>query len=268
MTHNHVQWPRKLDLFGVQVSATTYDEVVQATLETAERNQSALVTAHAVHAIVCAATNRGLRNKINQFDAVCPDGQPVRWSLNWLYKTGLRDRVYGPELMRCMLKACAASKVPVYFYGSTPEVIDQLNNSLSKAFPDLEIAGSESPPFRKLSEEEKVATANRINESGAKVVFVGLGAPKQDEVAFEFRGSVNAVLVCVGAAFDFHAGNKKMAPGWMQKLGLEWFFRLGCEPRRLFWRYLSTNSVFLWKLFGYTCLKLVGKIPAKQESSA
>jgi exopolysaccharide biosynthesis WecB/TagA/CpsF family protein len=176
---------------------------------------------------------------------VAPDGQPVRWALNAFHGAGLKDRVYGPELMLRLCEKAAEAGVGVYLYGSEPEVVSRLSENLIERFGRLRIVGAESPPFRALSEGEVRAAAGRINASGAGIVFVGLGLPRQDHFAYELRGHIRAVQVCVGAAFDFHAKTKRMAPGWMQRCGLEWLFRLMQEPGRLWRRYLGTNSVFV-----------------------
>ena len=243
------RWPRKFDLFGVGVSATSYDEAVEAIMQAARRPAPAVVSLHAVHALVTASRDPALRRKVSSFQIIAPDGQPVRWALNLLHRTGLRDRVYGPELALRLCRRAAREGVSIYLYGSTPEVLDKLRENLTAMFPALRIAGAESPPFRPLTAEEQDETARRVNESGAGIMFIGLGAPKQDLFAYEHRHRIQAVQVCVGAAFDFHAGMLKMAPRWMQRSGLEWLFRLVMEPGRLWRRYLVTNSVFLARLF-------------------
>ena len=244
-----IAWPAKYDLFGVQVSATTYDESADAILQAARQRLPAVVSLHAAHAIVTASDDPALLKAVNAFQIVAPDGQPVRWGLNLLYRTGLRQRVYGPELMLRLCRRAACEGVPIYLYGgASPEVLDKLIKNLTAQFPSLQIAGSESPPFRPLSPQEDEAMVARINGSGAGIVFIGLGCPKQDYFAHQHCDRIQAVQVCVGAAFDFHAGNKKMAPYWMQSWGLEWLYRLCQEPRRLWRRYLVTNLLFLKKL--------------------
>jgi exopolysaccharide biosynthesis WecB/TagA/CpsF family protein len=138
--------------------------------------------------------------------------------------------------------------VPIYLYGGTPEVAQTIRENLISRYSGLRVVGSESPPFRPLTPQEQDELVERVNGSGAGVVFIGLGCPKQDHFAYEHADRIQAVQVCVGAAFDFHAGNKKMAPPWMQRRGLEWLFRLSQEPGRLWRRYLITNSLFVWKL--------------------
>jgi exopolysaccharide biosynthesis WecB/TagA/CpsF family protein len=238
-------WPTKYDLFGVQVTATDYDQIVDVIARAAKDRSAAVVSLHPVHAIVESLRNPDLLAKVNRFDAVLPDGQPVRGALNQLHGVGLRERVYGPELMLRLCARAAEDAIPIYLYGSAPDVIGMLQDRLLARFPALQIAGAESPPFRKLTPEEDDAVVRRINTSGAGILFVGLGCPKQDHFAADHGGRIQPVQVCVGAAFDFHAGTKPMAPAWMQRRGLEWLFRLSREPRRLWRRYLDTNFVFL-----------------------
>jgi len=246
----HHLWPKPLNLFGVPVTPTTYAEATKTILRAAEQRGGGVVSCHAVHAIVTASRDPALRDMVGRFDMITPDGQPVRWALNLLYGAGLRDRVYGPALMDKLCQQAAAQGVAIYLYGGSPEVAQQLPQRLQAKHPGLQIAGSESPPFRPLNPEEDQQVVDRINNSGAGLVFIGLGCPKQDMFAFEHRDRIHAVQICVGAAFDFHAGAKKSAPGWMQRRGLEWLFRLWEEPQRLWKRYLVTNSLFVWMLAG------------------
>lgn len=241
-------WPEKVDLFGVGYTPTTYDGATAAIIAAAHRHQAGVVSCHAVHAVVTCSGDADLKDKVNQFEMITPDGQPVRWGLNLLYGTALRDRVYGPELMLRLCQQAATEGVPIYLYGGSEAVVEQLAKNLNGQFPQLNIAGYESPPFRALTDEEDQQVVDRINDSGAGIVFIGLGCPKQDEFAFAHRHNIQAIQVCVGAAFDFHAGAKPTAPAWMQRHGLEWLFRLIQEPGRLWRRYLITNSVFLAKL--------------------
>jgi N-acetylglucosaminyldiphosphoundecaprenol N-acetyl-beta-D-mannosaminyltransferase len=238
-------WPPKADLFGIGVTPTTYAQAAHLIVDAARKRQSALVSCYSTHSLVDASRKPALNHAAARFDMITPDGQPVRWALNFLHQTGLSDRVYGPELTLKVCSLAAAHGVGVYFYGSSPEVIAALQTNLAARFPDLYIAGSEAPPFRPLTAAEDAATVARINRSGAGIVFIGLGCPKQDFFAYEHRHSIKAVQVCVGAAFDLHAGTQKMAPPCMQKRGLEWLFRFSQEPRRLWRRYVVTNSIYL-----------------------
>jgi exopolysaccharide biosynthesis WecB/TagA/CpsF family protein len=243
-----VTWPRKLDVFGVQVSPTTYAEAVETAIAAARHRQSSVIACHAAHAIVTASNDPELRAKVNRFDMITPDGQPVRWALNMIHSAKLRQRVYGPELMLRLCEAAAQEKIGIYLYGGTPDSLARLQKNLLQRIPDLAISGLESPPFRPLTPDEDSAVVARIRDSGAGLVFIGLGCPKQDHFAADHRDQIQAVQVCVGAAFDFHAGIVPMAPPWMQKRGLEWLFRLCREPRRLWRRYLVTNTQFALKL--------------------
>jgi N-acetylglucosaminyldiphosphoundecaprenol N-acetyl-beta-D-mannosaminyltransferase len=240
-------WPPKFDVLGIGVSATTYEEAIDLIVEAARRRQSAVCSHFAVHSVVSAAQDPILRKGVSTFDIVAPDGQPVRWALNRLHNAELTDRMYGPEMMRRLCGRAADEGISIYLYGSTPEVLAQLSANLQSWFPRLRIAGTESPPFRALTSDEEQAMIERINDSGAGIVFIGLGCPKQDYFAARYRDRLNAVQMCVGAAFDFHAGTKRTAPAWMQRRGLEWLFRLSQEPGRLWKRYFVTNSVFIGK---------------------
>ena len=244
--------PVKHDLFGVRVSATCYNEAADLIMQAARRRKSLLVDHMPVHGLMEACQDPLLKEKINAFDIVAPDGQPVRWALNHFHQTGLADRVYGPELMLRLCARAADEQIGIYLYGSQLHVLERLSGNLLRRFPKLRIAGYESPPFRSLTENEDHEAVSRINSSGAGLVFLGLGCPKQEHFAYDHRDSIQGVQLCVGAAFDFHAGCKPMAPAWMQRHGLEWAFRLMSEPGRLWKRYLCTNSLFLLKVLRHT----------------
>jgi len=261
-----ISWPRKVDLFGVEVSPTTYDEAVNAAVAAAKRRESSVISCHAAHAIVTAANDPDLTAKVNRFEMITPDGQPVRWAINLLHSAKLRERVYGPFLMLRLCEAAEREKIGIYLYGGTPESLKLLQEKLVERFPNLVISGAESPPFRPLTAEEDEAVVARINASGAGFVLIGLGCPKQDHFAADHRDRLSAVQVCVGAAFDFHAGVVPMAPPWMQKRGLEWVFRLCRDPRRLWRRYLETNTQFAAKLaWALTTRYLPGSRPAVEN---
>ena len=247
---DRITWPRKFDLFGVRVSATTYDETTRLATDAVRGGRSACVSALAVHGLISGANDGAFRSVLNTFDILTPDGQPVRFALNLLHNAGLADRVYGPELTMRMCAHAAREGIGVYLYGSYPHVVAKMAQNLLYRFPELQISGYEPSAFRKLTPAEDAALVNRINESGAGFVFIGLGCPRQEQFAAEHRQAIRGVQVCVGAAFDFIAGNKPMAPPWMQRRGLEWLFRLGQEPSRLWRRYAVTNASFVVKLCG------------------
>jgi len=254
-------WPEKYDLFGVRVSATDYQEAVDALTRAARQGVPAVASLHAVHALITASGDAQLRDMVNSFELIGPDGQPVRWALNLLHGTGLKQRVYGPELMLRLCQRAAEEGLPIFLYGGTPEVLEALSGNLTARFPALEIADCYAPPFRPLTTPERGEVIERMLASGARLIFIGLGAPKQDYLAHDLRQEVNAVFLCVGAAFDFHAGVKRMAPAWMQRWGLEWLYRLSQEPGRLWKRYFVTNSLFLWKLL-VACCSRTGRRPS------
>jgi len=243
-----VNWPKKHDVLGVGISATTYDQAVVCLIAAAKQRQSAIADFVPVHGLMVAARDPKYNAMVGTFDIVAPDGQPVRWALNGFHNTGLRDRVYGPELTRRMCEAAANEGLSIYLYGSTDDTLDKLRYNLLRMFPTLRIAGWESPPFRPLTDEEHNQAVERIKRSKASILLVGIGCPRQAVFANRIRNQISAVQLCVGAAFDFHAGSVSMAPPWMQKRGLEWLYRLYKEPRRLWKRYLVTNTLFVQQI--------------------
>ena len=240
-------WPRKYNILGIYVSATTYDEALEAVICAAKARKSVCVSHLAVHGLVTGSQDRGMREILNEFEVVAPDGMPVRLALNILYKTQLPDRVYGPEFTLRVCERAAADGISVYLYGSHPHVVKALYENLLERYPKLSIVGYEPSIFHPLTESEDKDLVNRINESGAGVVFLGLGCPLQERFAYEHKGKIEAVQIGVGAVFDFLSGEKKMAPKWMQRHALEWLFRLSQEPQRLWRRYLVTNTIFVSK---------------------
>ena len=244
-----IKWPRKVNLFGLGLSVTDYEQATQSIIHAAKAGRSASISCHAAHAVVTFTDREDWTEQLNRFEMITPDGQPVRWAMNLMHNVGLEDRVYGPELMLRVCQMADQEGLSVFLFGGSPNTLQLLRASLLAKFPDLQIAGAISPPFHELSEAENTDFINEINASGASILFVGLGCPKQDLFVVRNRHRLNPVQICVGAAFDFHAGVKKIAPRWMQRSGLEWVFRLLSEPRRLFARYLVTNSVFVFRFF-------------------
>jgi exopolysaccharide biosynthesis WecB/TagA/CpsF family protein len=240
-------WPSKYDVLGVEVSATTYTDAANVMLTAAKRKRGGLVTALAVHGVVEASTKPDYNAVIKDYDMVTPDGQPVRVALNSLHGAKLASRVAGPDLMLLVCERCAAEGVSIYLYGSTVQVVTTLSKRLIEKFPQLKVAGCEPSLFRPITPEESRQLADRINASGAGIVFIGLGCPLQEKFSHQHRELFNAVQFCVGAAFDFHAGMKRRAPHWMREIGMEWFYRMMQEPRRLCKRYITTNALFIVK---------------------
>lgn len=232
-------------VLGTRVSAVDYEAAVSRVIAAARAERPCAVTALAVHGVMTGFLDPVQRRRLNGLDLVAPDGQPVRWALRWLHGVRLPDRVYGPSLTLRVLEAAAADGLPVFFYGSRPETLERLVTNLRSRFPALQVAGAEPSRFRRLSAAEREEVVERIRASGARVVFVGLGCPRQEVWAFEYRDRLSIPVLAVGAAFDFHAGTLAQAPPVLQRYGLEWLYRLWREPRRLWRRYLLLNPAYL-----------------------
>ena len=235
---------------GVMVNAVDYDAAVDTLVSAARDGRRCTCSALAVHGVMTGVLDPEHRYRLNHLDLVVPDGQPVRWALRLLHGKRLRDRVYGPELTLRTCAAAAEHGLPVYFYGSTEETLHQLIGSMRARFPTLSIAGFEPSRFRPLTNEEREETVDRIRASGARIVFVGLGCPRQETWTYELGDALSMAVLAVGAAFDFHAGILPQAPSWMQRIGLEWLFRLAAEPKRLWRRYLYLNPAFVTLVAG------------------
>ncbi|MER6737853.1 WecB/TagA/CpsF family glycosyltransferase [Streptomyces puniciscabiei] len=235
----------KKNVLGVLVDATTYARASDAVLAAAWERRPFAVTALAVHGVMTGVLDREHGARLNSFDLVTPDGQPVRWALNLLHGAALTEPVCGPDLTLHVLRAAAEEGLPVYLYGSTQQTLDLLMMNLQNSLPALKIAGHEPSGFRAIRPGEDVEIADRITASGARIVLVGLGCPRQEIFVHAMRPLLPMPLLAVGAAFDFHAGNLRRPPRWMRKAGLEWLWRLCLEPRRLWRRYLFLNPHYL-----------------------
>jgi N-acetylglucosaminyldiphosphoundecaprenol N-acetyl-beta-D-mannosaminyltransferase len=231
-------------VLGIKIDAVSWEDSINRLLTWGEKRLSAYVCICNVHSIITAQQDSTFAKVIEDADMATPDGAPVAWTLRRNgYPT--QRRINGPDLM--YMGEAEKRGQSVFFYGSTESTLSLLREQLMKNFPDLKIAGMLSPPFKVLTNEEDQYYVNQINSSGANVVFVGLGCPKQELWMADHRGKINAVMVGVGAAFDYHAGTISRAPKWMRKRGLEWSHRLASEPKRLWKRYLQTNSIFIAK---------------------
>lgn len=230
-------------VLGAQIDALPWSSALDRLMDWGHKRESRYVAICNAHVVVSAAQDPAYGAVINGADMATPDGAPVAWMLR---RQGFANqtRISGPDVMWALCERCAEEGLPVVCYGSTPETLALLAERLREAFPSLEMT-MDSPPFRALSAEEDAAAVERINASSAGLVFVGLGCPKQERWMAEHRGRVQAVMIGVGAAFDFHAGTVARAPEWMQHNSLEWLHRLASEPRRLWKRYLVTNTLFV-----------------------
>ena len=230
-------------ILGIRVDPTSYRQATENILTWAKAGESRYVCVANVHMVMEAYDHANYQTIVNAADLVVPDGMPLVWMLRRL-GFPRQERVSGPDLMVHLLDQAASQQVSVGFYGSTPEVLVRLRRRLSQRWPELPLAFMYSPPFRPLTVKEDARIVEEINASGTKLLFVGLGCPKQERWMAAHRGRIRAVMIGVGAAFDFHAGVKPRAPRWMQSMGLEWLFRLLTDPWRLWYRYLYHNPRF------------------------
>lgn len=227
------------------VDAVDYDAACERIIDAARDRRPFGVSALAVHGVMTGALDKVHRRRLNGLDLVVPDGQPVRWAMKWLFHVDLPDRVYGPELTLRVCQIAAREGIRVYLYGSKPDVLDNFSANLRRMFPGLTIAGNQPSRFRRITPEEQVEIASAIRSSGAGIVLVGLGCPRQETWVYENLELLEMPLLAVGAAFDFHAGVVPQAPAWLQRRGLEWLYRFVQEPVRLWRRYLLLNPLYL-----------------------
>lgn len=238
----------KYNLLGVKIDAVDYEAAVSRVIKAAKARTPYSVTALAVHGVMTGVLDATHRYRLNHIDMVVPDGQPVIWGLNWFYHLRLQDRVYGPNLTLKICEQAAIEGLSIYLYGSRLHVLDILSEKLLKKYPGLKIAGYQPSRFKVISLEEQQEIVDQICSSGAAILFVGLGCPRQEVWVYENRDSLFLPCLAVGAAFDFHAGFLPQAPVALQHKGLEWAFRLYQEPKRLWKRYLILNPLYLWLL--------------------
>ena len=235
---------KKLSLFNIAVSTGSYKQFVETIMTSADSRMSQYTCVANVHMLVEAQNDRDFSSVVTNADIIAPDGMPLSWALRLLY--GVRqERVAGMDLLPDLLRQAESTSTPVFFYGGNEELLDKTKAHLDQHYTALNIAGMYSPPFRDLTFTEESDVVQRINTSGAKLVFVILGCPKQEKWMACMKGKINAMMIGVGGALPVMIGMQKRAPKWMQKLSLEWLFRLGQEPRRLFKRYAITNSFFM-----------------------
>lgn len=248
MSLNQRSLPMKENrLLSINISTGRYNDFVQSITAMAEEGRSDYACVANVHMLVEAYKDRSFARIVNNAAIITPDGKPLTWALRLLY--GIRqDRVAGMDLLPDLLLVAEEKGLPVYFYGGSNEMLEKTRLFLHATYPSLQIAGMYSPPFRALTFKEESAVEQRINSSGAKLVFAILGCPKQERWMAAMKGRIHAFMIGVGGALPVLVGMQRRAPQWMQKGGLEWLYRLGQEPKRLFKRYAVTNSVFIYLL--------------------
>jgi len=231
-------------ILGTRVTVTSYDDACDRLGEWIAAASGGYVVAANVHVVMTGVWQRDFQAVVNGARLVTADGMPLVWGLRLLGFANVQ-RVYGPALMLALCDRAVSEGWRIFLYGSTPEVLQRLQSNLETRFPGVKIVGSYAPPFRPLSAAEEAADRQRILASGADIVFVSLGCPKQERWMARQVAFLPAVLVGVGAAFSFHSGMVAQAPPWLMSLGLEWLFRLVQEPRRLWKRYLINNPAFI-----------------------
>ena len=238
--------PEAVSILGIPLAMTDYDATMEWMDASIAHREKGYICVAATHTVMVCDEDPELREAVLNSSLTVPDGQPLVWAMNAM-GGDLEDRVYGPELMARYCDRAAHAGTRMYLYGGRNQgALVQLALNLRKRFPGVKIVGGYSPPFRDLSEEEEDAIVEEMNRSKADVIWVGVGAPKQEKWMAAMRDRLDApVLVGVGAAFDFHAGLVPQAPMWMQSAGLEWSFRLAHEPRRLWRRYARYNPRFI-----------------------
>jgi len=234
----------RFEVFGIKYVVARTEEAVLHVLAHIKDLSGKYICFSNVHTSVMGKENVEYRDVLNNSAFTFPDGNPIA---KLQQKAGYigAERVAGPDFMEHMFRDTTDGSVAHYFYGASEDTIEKLRDNLLKKYPGINIAGMYSPPFRPLSEEEDNADVEMINKSGADIVWIGLGAPKQEKWMLAHKDRINGVMMGVGAGFDFHAGTIKRAPRWIQKIGFEWLYRLFQDPERLFKRYVVTNTKFI-----------------------
>jgi exopolysaccharide biosynthesis WecB/TagA/CpsF family protein len=238
----------KVSVFGIQYAVVDYTSATRIIIERAINRERCSVSALAVHGLMEAYNHPEFKEQVNQLDLVVPDGQPIRWAMNWFHQCGLKDRVYGPALTVKVLEAGNNFGLSIFLFGSKFETLVLLAKNINTKYPNIQIVGMQADRFRDATIEEDLADIHLINHLKPQLVLVGRGCPRQEKWVANHLLSISVPMMAVGAAFDFLAGTLDQAPNWMQNSGLEWFYRLYKEPGRLWKRYLFTNSQFMMLL--------------------
>lgn len=236
---------QKTSLISLPISTGTYQEFCKKIVRLALQARGEYVCVANVHMLVEAYKDKKFAEIVNNAAIVTPDGLPLTWALKGLH--GIKqERVAGMDLLPDLLERAAQEEMPVFFYGGTEEMLEKTKTYVAERYAGIPAVYTYSPPFRPLTNEENSGVVERINASGAKLIFVVLGCPKQEKWMASMQGRINGAMVGIGGALPVLIGTQKRAPRWMQRSGLEWLYRLCQEPRRLFKRYFVTNSLFLW----------------------
>jgi N-acetylglucosaminyldiphosphoundecaprenol N-acetyl-beta-D-mannosaminyltransferase len=232
-------------LIHFDLSLGKFSSFLPNMIDLARERSSATVCVANVHMFVEAYRDRNFSKVIHNADIVTPDGKPLTWGLRIL--NGIRqERVAGSDILPELLRECEKEELSVFFYGGSDRLLSDTLKFLRRSYPALKVAGSYSPPFRALTEEENAGIIDKINGAAPNVVVVVLGCPKQEKWSADMKGKINSLMIGFGGALPLLIGSQKRAPLWMQRSGLEWLYRLYVEPRRLFKRYAVTNTLFVY----------------------
>jgi N-acetylglucosaminyldiphosphoundecaprenol N-acetyl-beta-D-mannosaminyltransferase len=240
-------------IIQMKVEITDLLSTIQTVELLSQQNKGSYICVSNVHMCIETLDDFNFRETINNADLVIPDGKPLSWAQKLL---GHRDaqQVRGQDIMNALCANSGQKSLNIGFYGgSSDKLLNTVKLKLVESYPDINITYAYSPPFRPLTDEEDADVIDAINSAKVNVLFVGIGCPKQERWMAEHKPTLNCVMLGVGAAYDFIAGEKKHAPRWIQKIGMEWFFRLCSEPKRLWRRYLSTNPRFIWHFIKQYC---------------
>ena len=238
---------KRYDILGLSLDAVSFHEAVRLVIDWSKERQSAYVCFANVHMTMEARNNKEFSDIVNKASLVLADGKPIAKSFVWLYNEK-QERIAGMDFVPALFAAAAKDKLKVFLFGSTEETLSKISQKVETVYGNDLLAGVFSPPFRQLTEQEESSIIDKINQSGANLALVALGCPRQEKWMAKNYSSINAPLLGVGGAFAVYAGLQKRSPVWMHKAGLEWAYRLGQEPTRLFKRYLTTNSQFVFQL--------------------
>lgn len=241
--------PSQIGVIGTPVTAAPFDVFIDVILGWARQHKSKFVCVANTHMLVEAYQKSDFGEVLKSADMVTPDGIPLVWMLKWM-GIQTQNRVAGLDLMQALCRQASEQNISVFFLGSISTILQKMERRLQKEFPDLSIAGMEPLPFRPLTPEEDQALIQRVNESGAGLVMIALGCPKQEDWMAAHKNKLEAVMIGLGGAFPVYAGLYRRAPIWMRTMGLEWFYRLIQEPRRLWKRYATTIPIFIYLALG------------------
>lgn len=238
---------QKHPLISINLSLGSYQGFIEEILSLTDEECSECICVANVHMLIEAYRDKDFAEIVNHSIVVTPDGVPLLWGLKWLY--GIKqERVAGMDLFPDLLALASKQAIPVFFYGGTEVILSSIKQYITKHCSGIPFVGTYSPPFRPLTSEEEKSVVEIINSAGAKLVFVSLGCPKQEKWMASMKGRIHATMIGVGAAFPVLTGMQTMAPQWIRDAGLEWLYRFFQEPKRLWKRYLITNTLFVYLL--------------------